>query len=361
MTIEGLTKPKRLHGGDKIAAVTLSWGGPGTFPQRYAAGVRQLKEAFGVEVVEMPNTFKGADWIQANPQARADDLMEAFADPEIKGIISTIGGEDSIRLLPYLDLDVIRENPKVLMGYSDTTITHFACLKAGLVSFYGPAIMAGFGENGGLFAYMEASVRRTVFSSEVIGELKPNRDGWTAEHLNWANPENQERKRKLNPCSGWRFLQGKGIHSGYLIGGCVEVLDWLRGTDWWPSPEMWEEAMLFIETSEEAPTPLTMKRILRAFTAAGVIGRIKGVLFGRPGGEMKVEAFDGYDAAILDVVVKEAGRSDIPVVTGMDFGHTDPMMVLPYGVECVIDCDKKKIAINESAVTTTSEKNGKRV
>ena len=80
----------------------------------------------------------------------AADLMEAFADPSIAGIITSIGGDDSIRLIPHLDLAVIAANPKVFLGFSDTTTLHFACLAAGVTSFYGPAVMAGFGENAGM-------------------------------------------------------------------------------------------------------------------------------------------------------------------------------------------------------------------
>ena len=106
-------------------------------------------EQFGVTVVETPHALGDPDWLRRNPQARADDLLGAFADPAIRGIISTIGGEESIRLLPFLDLAVIRANPKVFLGYSDTTVAHLACFSAGLCSFYGPAIMTGFAENGG--------------------------------------------------------------------------------------------------------------------------------------------------------------------------------------------------------------------
>ena len=146
--------------------------------------------------------------------------MQAFADPAIKAIVSTIGGEDSIRLLPYLDLNVLRDNPKIFLGYSDSTVTHFACHKASIGSFYGPSIMAGFGENGGLFPYMVESVKKTLFSIKPIGRLQPNTQGWTDERLDWGIPENQAIKRKLQPCTSWNFLQGKGIHSGQLIGGC---------------------------------------------------------------------------------------------------------------------------------------------
>ena len=139
-----MIKPPRLNPGDKVATISPSWGGPSVFPHRYQAGVRQLEAEFGLEVIEMPNTLKDANWLACNPEARADDLMQAFNDPSIKGIITTIGGDDSIRLLPYVDLSVIHSNPKVFMGYSDATISHMLCFKTGLVSFYSPAIMAGF-------------------------------------------------------------------------------------------------------------------------------------------------------------------------------------------------------------------------
>jgi len=164
-----MLKPSVLRPGDRIAAVSLSWGGPSSYPHRYEAGKRQFEESFGVKVVEARHTMTDHAWLASHLEARASDLMEAFTDPSIQGIVSTIGGDDSIRLLPFLDLAVIRENPKVFLGYSDTTVTHFACMKAGLVTFYGPAIMAGFSENGGLFPYMTSSIRRTLFSAEAAG------------------------------------------------------------------------------------------------------------------------------------------------------------------------------------------------
>lgn len=110
-----LLKPKMLKSGDRIAVVSPSWGGPGTFPARYEAGKRQLTEAFGVEVVETPHALKSAEWLYANPEARANDLMGAFASPQIDGIIASIGGDDCVRLLPFLDLGILRGNPKVFM------------------------------------------------------------------------------------------------------------------------------------------------------------------------------------------------------------------------------------------------------
>ena len=346
-----LIKPPVLQSGDKVATVTLSWGGAGKFPHRYQAGKQQLQEVFDLQVVEMPHTLADPDWIYRNPKARADDLMLAFSDPEIKGIISTIGGDDSIRILPFLDLQVIRDNPKVFLGYSDTTISHFACYKAGLVSFYGPSILAGFAENGGLFSYMTNSVKKTLFSTEVIGLISPNEAGWTVERLEWADPDNQNRRRKLNESMGWHFLQGQGLHRGHLIGGCFEVVDWLRGTEFWPTPDQWEQAILFLETSEDAPSPEMVKYGLRTYLALGILEKLTGILFARPGGGIPAEKFAEYDQVLLEVIRDEAGLKNLPIITHMDFGHTDPMMVLPYGVQAEINCEKQQFSILENAVT----------
>jgi muramoyltetrapeptide carboxypeptidase LdcA involved in peptidoglycan recycling len=343
-----MLKPPKLHPGDKIATVSLSWGGPSVFPHRYQIGVQQLQDEFGLQVVEMPNTLKDADWLACNPKARADDLMQAFADPSIKGIFATIGGDDSIRTLPFMDLDVIRKNPKIFMGYSDTTISHLVCYKAGLVSFYGACIMGEFAENGGMFPYIVQSLRKMLFSSDVIGEVKPS-DGWTVERLDWADPANQNTKRKLNPPAGWKFLQGKDIRRGHLIGGCIEVLDWARGLDIFP--EDWQDAILFLETSEEAPPPEMVTRTLRVFAAMGILQQLSGILFGRPGGEVPPEKFADYDLAILKVVNEEQGLTDLPIITHMDFGHTSPILTLPYGVQAEIDPEGQTFSILENAVS----------
>ena len=343
-------KPQMLRPGSRIAAISLSWGGPGAIPYRYEIGKQQFEEAFCVTVIETEHALRDADWLARNPKARADDLMAAFVDEMIDGIISTIGGEDSIRTLPYLDLDLIRNNPKVFMGYSDTTISHAACFKAGLVSFYGPSFMAGFAENGGMFPYMVDSVRRTLFSAEPIGVIEPNRMEWTVEYLPWENPENQSIRRKLNPCTGWRFHQDEGSVEGQLFGGCVEVLDWLRGTDYFPSAKDLYGAVLFLETSEEGAPPSILSRFVRCLAAMGILEGLGGILLGRPGGDVDPNTFHEYDDALRKAVREEYGLNDLPIVTNMDFGHTDPMFVIPMGMKVRIDSAKREIAIDEAAV-----------
>jgi muramoyltetrapeptide carboxypeptidase LdcA involved in peptidoglycan recycling len=162
-----MIKPRALRRGDRVAAISLSSGWPNVFPRAYRDGKRQIEEAFGVQVIESRHALAEPEWLAAPPEARAADLMEVLRDRSIAGIVSTIGGDDSIRMLPFLDLSVIRKNPKIFIGYSDTTVTHFAFLKAGVTSFYGPSIMAGFDENGGLLSYMADSVRQMLFGSSI--------------------------------------------------------------------------------------------------------------------------------------------------------------------------------------------------
>jgi len=346
-----MIKPSRLRRGDRVAAISLSWGGAATFPRRYEAGKRQLAERFGLEVVETRHALRDAAWLAKHPQARADDLLEAFADPSINGIISIIGGDDSIRILPYMNPEVIRSNPKVFVGFSDATVSHWACFNAGLVSFYGPSIMTGFAENGGIHPYMADAVERALFQVDPIGPLEQNRDGWTDEFLDWADPEYQSRRRSMNAPLPWRFLQGTGVSTGHLLGGCLEVIEFLRGTSVWPEPTRWNNAILFLETSEEGAPPQTLIRALRSYAAIGMLGRLSGLLIGRPGGRVPEEAFSEYDEAVLQVVREEEGLSELPVVTCMDFGHTDPVLVLPLGVEARIDCSTQQVAIVEPATT----------
>ena len=107
--------PEKLKKGDTVAIVSLSsgMGGDKEFFHRYLLGKKRLEEVFGLNVVTMPNALKGSKYLNEHPEARANDLMEAFKDKSIKGIISMIGGDDTIRLLPYIDYEIIKKNPKL--------------------------------------------------------------------------------------------------------------------------------------------------------------------------------------------------------------------------------------------------------
>jgi muramoyltetrapeptide carboxypeptidase LdcA involved in peptidoglycan recycling len=348
-----MIKPRALRPGDRVAAISLSHGWPSVYTGAYEDGKRQLQEAFGVLVVDSRHARADRAWLSAHPEARAADLMEVLIDPSIQGIVSTIGGDDSIRMLPFLDLSVIRQHPKIFLGYSDSTIAHFAFLKAGVTSFYGPSVMAGFDENGGLLNYMLESVRKTLFEPVAPASIAPNVDGWTCASFAWDDPARNDKKRRLQPCAGWKWLQGSGQYRGHLIGGCLEAVDWLRGTSVWPDRSVWRNSMLFLETSEDQPSPAAVTYMLRALGATGALSDARGILFGRPYGDSVEAQSDAYDRALL-CVLGELGLTSLPVVTRMDFGHTDPSFIVPYGIEAEIDCDRQLFRLLESPARPAS-------
>jgi muramoyltetrapeptide carboxypeptidase LdcA involved in peptidoglycan recycling len=342
-----MIKPRALRPGDRMAAISLSNGWPSVYPGAYEDGKRRLEEAFGVLVVDSRHARADRPWLNTHPEARAADLMEVLSDPSIQGIVSTIGGDDSIRMLPFLDLSVIRQHPKIFLGYSDSTITHFAFLKAGVTSFYGPSVMGGFDENGGLLDYMLESVRKTLFEPVTPTSIAPNVDGWTCASFEWDDPARNEKKRRLQPCTGWKWLQGSGQSRGHLIGGCLEAVDWLRGTSVWPDLSVWRNSIVFLETSEDQPSPAAVTYMLRALGATGALTDARGILLGRPYGDGVEDQLDAYDPALLGVL-GELDLTSLPVVTRMDFGHTDPSFIVPYGIEAEIDCDRQLFRLLES-------------
>jgi len=342
-----MIKPGKLKRGDKVATISLSWGGAGDLPNRYEAGKKQLQDCFGLEVIETKNALKSSEWLYKNPEARAEDLMEALADKSIKGIISNIGGEDSIRTLPFIDKDIIKNNPKIFLGFSDSTVTHFCFYKSGVTSFYGTSTLVGFAENGGMHQYQKDDINQTLFSSKVLGQIKPNITGWTSEHVDWTNPENQNIKRQLSNSSGWRFLQGSTIVSGELLGGCVEVLEVLKDTDYWVAPMDWNNKIMFLETSEEKMLPDNFRWIMRNYAASGILGNIQGLILARPSDNLY---WKEYDDILLQIITEEEGLTDLPILTGMDFGHTCPTFTIPYGIKAEINPITKTFSIVENAL-----------
>jgi len=341
--------PHKLKKGDKIAVVSLSWGGAGDgeIYKRYLTGKQRLEEVFGLQVIEMPHALKGSDYVKNHPKERAEDLMSAFKNPEIKAIFSNIGGNDTIRLLPYINYDIIKNNPKIFMGYSDTTVNHFMCYKAGVRSYYGPSVLMEFAENVHMHVYTSTAIWNTLFRTSKIGEIK-SADRWTSEYLAWDISENNKTPRKMTKEEhGHELLQGVGKVEGQLLGGCIEVLDWLRGTEIWPSKDQWKDKILFLETSEEQPSPDAVSYFLRALWAVGVIDVINGIVFGKPQNE---KYYEEYKTVIKDVISKDCMRPDLPILYNMNFGHTSPMTILPIGAHAVLDCDQKSLTISESGV-----------
>ena len=229
-----------------------------------------------------------------------------------------IGGDDAIRLLDYIDFDIIKSNPKIFMGYSDTTANHFMMNKAGLVSFYGPCIFAEFAENVAMHEYTKHYIKSVLFQPSAGLPIEPS-PVWTSEFLEWADEANNKIPRAMTKDEkGFELLQGKGVAQGRLLGGCVDVLPMIIGTKIWPVLQEWDNTILFLETSEEYPSPSSVKYILRGLAAQGIIGHISGILFGKPQNE---KYYEEYKQVLLQVFGKESKRPDLPILYNVNFGH----------------------------------------
>lgn len=343
-----LQKVPMLSSGDTVATVSLSWGGAGDSDifWRYLQGKQRLEEELGLKVVEMPHTLKGSDYVYQHPKQRAQDLMDAFSNPEIKGVFSCIGGSESIRMLPYLDMQVLHDNPKIFCGYSDSTITHMMCLKAGITSFYGPSLLAEFAENVQLPPYTLQWVKKAMFSPEPMGNI-PAAAEWTGEYLPWDS-KNKDTKRTFIPNEGIQLLQEQGIATGPLLGGCIEVLEMVKGTLLFPPLHYFDGAILFFETSEEMPTPSQLEYWLRWYSTTGILQRVNGLLFGKPS---QNKYYEEYQQVILKIMA-ECGRTSLPILYNLNFGHSTPMFPIPMGCQGEINCQQKSFSILDSGVFT---------
>lgn len=342
-----MVKPERLRKGDKVAIVSLSKGmlGDKEFIHKYELGKKRLEEKFGLEVVTMENTLRGSEYLYNHPEKRAEDLMNTFKDKSIKAIICSIGGDDTIRLLPYIDYNVIRENPKIFMGFSDTTANHLMMYKAGLTSYYGPCLMCDFAKYVDMYDYTENAVRELLFEAKDNYEIKKC-NYWTNEHIEWCEENINKEKTRIKDEKGYEVIQGTGKVTGKLLGGCLDAFPIYNGTEVWPSLEEWKDKILFLETSEDTPEPQYITWYLRNMGAQGIFNVVKGIIVGKPQAEKYYEEYK----AVYKQILKEFGREDMPVLYNVNFGHSEPIGIIPYGIECELDIDNKKITLLESVV-----------
>lgn len=338
-----MIKPERLYKGDKIALVSLSWGGLGdpNFIHKFDIAKERLEKEFGLELVVMPHALLGTDYVKEHPEDRAKDLMEAFKDPSIKGIFCAIGGSDTIRILPYIDFDVIRNNPKIFMGYSDTTINHFMMHKAGLVSYYGPTVMCEFGEYVKMFDYTKDAVNNMLFNDSTNLEIKSSPE-WTKHFVEWDIKNINVTKEMIKDVHGYELVNGNGLVQGEVLGGCIEAFPMAYDTEIWPTD--WENKILLIETSDDKPTPEYINSILEDLGKMGIYNKVKGIIVGKPYEE---EYYEEYKTLIKEVLNKY--NPNLPVLYNINIGHAFPNGIFPLGTNIEVDYDNKKIKLLESA------------
>lgn len=334
----------KLQKGDKVAILSPSFAAPGVWPHVYQLGLERLKTIFGLEPVEFPTTAR----VGASSEDRAKDLIDAFSRPEIKGVIASLGGDDQVTYIKNLPKDVFIQNPKPYFGYSDSTHLAHHLWQCGIPSFYGGMIFTQFAMQHAMNDFTVKYLKTALFEEGEV-ELTAS-EIFTDTDLDWADASLLSQPRHMEKNDGWHW-DGSVSTSGISWGGCLESLDeMLRHDITIPSPEEFENIILFTETSEEIPSSDYVHRVLRAFGERGVLSRVKGILIGRP----KAWSLQTQTSAEQKKRYKEKQRetllatirhynSTVPVIQNMDFGHTEPQICLPFGGTIRIESDQKKI------------------
>ena len=334
-----------------IGIVSLSSGilGESFMQFELEIGLRRLRE-LGQNVRFLPHALAGLDYVRAHPEARAQDLLDAFRDPEIDMILCAIGGDDTYRLLPYLfehgELAAAARE-KIFLGFSDTTINHLMLHKVGLRSFYGQAFLPDLCELEPTMLPYTQRYFEELLTTGTIREITPS-PLWYEERTRFT-PDQVGVAHAAHPDNGFLLLQGAPVFSGKILGGCIctlyDIFDGERYADMpalcrryglFPSAEDWQGRILLLESSEEKPSPEKYRRALRYLKEAGVFSAVSGVLVGKP----MDRAFEQeYHRALIE----EIGDPALPIVANVNIGHALPRCILPFGVETTVDAQAQRI------------------
>ncbi|MGW3288501.1 S66 family peptidase [Streptomyces sp. NPDC001002] len=343
-----ISYPSKPSPGDRIAVVSPSSGLPGILPLPHELGLARLREEYGLEPVEYPTTRK----MGSTPQERADDLHAAFADPTVKAVMASIGGDDQITVLPLLDRELIRANPKPFFGFSDNTNLLAFLRTTGIVGFHGAAVMTELGRPGALHPQTADSLRAALFTSGAY-ELRPA-ERWNDVNRDWADPATFDAEPRTRPGTGWTWVNADRVVEGRSWGGCLEIVGWLLMADREIAHDLseYDGDVLFLETSEELPAADEVFRTLRNMGERGLLQRFSALLMGRP----KTWSFERpnnpaegarYATGQREAVLRAMGiyAPDTTIVFDVDLGHTDPQLVIPYGGLVRVDGPARRITV----------------
>jgi muramoyltetrapeptide carboxypeptidase LdcA involved in peptidoglycan recycling len=348
-----LTLPPALERGDKVAIIRPGNGPAKTeFSGVYGLGMERLREEFDLEPVEFPTCDMGMQELSENPEKRAEDVMEAFRDPEIKGVISAIGGSgEQVKILKHLDPEVLRQNPTRFYGYSDNTSLGLYLWKHGIVNFQGPMVMTELAMQGEMHDYTRRYVEKAFFE-DSLGKIEVSPE-FTDETLEWGEPENLEKTREMEPHPGLEWYNsGQGRISGRTWGGCLDVVSInLQADKPLPEPEELEGEILVLEASEEMPDEHFVQRFMMSLGERGMLEKFSAVLVGlqkarhreERTGEEREEYRRNQRESIKNMIDEYAPGT--PAVFNLNFGHADPVFPMPLGGRIEIDTDQKNIRI----------------
>ncbi len=306
--------PKKLVKGDEVRVVTpaRSLAMPWISKELQDVAKSRFKE-LGLKLTFGKNVMELDESSSSRIKSRIEDLHEAFKDKKVKAIITAIGGYNSIELLHLLDYELIKNNPKILCGYSDITALQNAIYaKTGLVTYSGPHFF-DFGDLKG-FDYTLEYFKKCLMSEDYF-EIKPS-ERWS--HDKWG--KDQENRNFLTN-EGYKVIN-HGKCKGKIIGGNLGTLNLLRGTNYWPNLK---ESVLFIEEESEFHK-LIFSRNLNSLSLNSDFNGVNGIVIGRfqPESNVSIEL-------LKKLISENKSLSEIPIIANVDFGHTTPKITFPIG------------------------------
>lgn len=345
--MKAFAKLPKLKPGDQVAVISPSAGLPGLFPWVQDLGLERLQSLFELT----PKEYLTTRQMGSSLDDRAKDIMAAFSDPANKAVFASIGGEDQIKLIKLLDPNVFSSNPKPFFGYSDNTHLHNMLWGLGIPSYYGGGIMTEFAFQQKIPDMNIKYLRQALFNSgelEVEVSTEFNDIG-----LDWADRNNLDRPRQFEANDGLQW-DGDEPAEGNLWGGCVESLIVQCTTGkYLPSQEDLDGSVLFIETAEDIPDARVVEYLLTGFGERGWFDAFQAVLVGRPKAweldkPNTPEQKSAYKLKQRETVIKTVRQYNqaIPIVQNLDFGHTAPQIVMPYGGRVKIDPSTKAIKLS---------------
>lgn len=336
--------PIKASAGEKIAVVSPSFAAPGMFPAVHDQAMQRLAQVTGLVPVEYPTTRQ----LGASPQARAADLNSAFADPEIRAVIATIGGTDQVTVIPHLDPESVAGDPKPFLGYSDNTHLLNWLWSHGVSGFYGGSTQVHLGPGPGVDPCHEVSLRAALLEG---GELEITEPGESEDFgIDWADPRSLTEFGERVPTEPWSWIGPTRAVKGRTWGGCIDTFPALFIAGRAPQKlEQVADSILLLEAAENLMEAEEFGDILRALGERGVLEAVAGVIIARPPATALMKQIDATPSAhrraqrdtAFEIIEKY--NSQAVGVFGVPFGHTRPQWILPYGGHMTVDGSRQKI------------------
>lgn len=321
--------PEKLKNGDEVRIIA-----PSRSMAMMSKEIREIANRrfsdLGLKLSFGKNVEEKDDFMSSSIESRVQDMHDAFSDKNVKAVITVIGGFNSNQLLKHLDWELIRNNPKIFCGYSDiTALNNSIFQKAGLVNYYGPHYST-FGQKL-YFEYTLEYFKKCLMEDGTF-EIKPSE--------NWSDDQwfGDQEKRILIKNNGWETIS-EGVAEGTITGGNLCTFNLLQGTSYFPETD---KSILFIEDDKMSGkfSDGEFDRNLQSITDLPQFGSVGGIVIGRFQNESEMTM-----EKISKIIKAKKELNSLPVIAGLDFGHTDPKITLPIGGEARLEAAGGKIKL----------------